>query len=179
MPGSKYAPHQGQLSTHFQLSVNAHHCDEDVKDLQDRIEELALRQDFRVTPGWIDTAEFVLADRSQVESVQWCAEVRAGVCIRCVGRDTARFKYGFAPSENVPTPDVPVAWDNPVRDARLKQALWMTVEALSQGRSVIVHCEQSFHRGPAGLMALLKSTFDIPAHLTKAMILAHRIVWDG
>ena len=160
MPGSAFAPHQGQASTHFKFSVIAQHCDEDVKDLQDRVEELALPQDFRVTPGWIDTAEFVLADRHQVQSSEWCARVRAGVCIRCTGQGTEPFRYGFAPSEDVFMGDVPVCFENPVRDSRLLRALKPIVQALSQGKSIIVHCNHSFHRGPAGLIALLRKILE-------------------
>ena len=62
MPGLQHAPIHGQPATHFSFAEIAACNDDDVDDLQARIEELAVRQDLTVKPDWIDTAEFVLAD---------------------------------------------------------------------------------------------------------------------
>ena len=178
MPGLKHAPSRGQPATHFSFADIAEFDDVDLGDLKDRIKELALRQDLPVKTDWIDTAKFVLADRNQVESPDWCSSVRPAVVVRCVGKDTERYRYGFEPSAEVVTPDIPVCY-GPTRDALLKLCLWDIVKALSQGRAVVVHCNQSFHRGPCGLMAILKTLLDIPVLATKAMILAKRDVWEG
>ena len=178
MPGLKHAPAHGQPATHFSLADIATAGDDDVSDLKDRIEELALRQDLPVRENWIDSAVFILADREQVQSLQWCAMIRPAVVIRCVGHDTAQYRYGFEPSAEVVTPDLPVCYAKN-RDARLNLCLWDIVKALSQGRAVVVHCNQSFHRGPCGLMAILKTLLDTPVAATKDMILAKRDIWEG
>ena len=123
----------------------------------------------------IRTARFVLADRNQVEDAP-------AVVMCCVGKDTERYHYGFAPSGEVATPDIPACYAHPTRDARLKLCLWDIVKALSQGRAVVVHCNQGFHRGPCGPMAILKSPqalSQFPVAVTKEMILVKRIVWEG
>ena len=51
--------------------------------------------------------------------------------------------------------DLPVNWAGG-RNAKLDNVLWDIVLALSQGGCVVVHCNQSFHRGPLGLMAVLR-----------------------
>ena len=178
MPGLQHAPIDGQPATHFSFAEMAACNDDDVDDLQARIEELASSQELPVRTDWIDTAEFVLADRGQVESREWCSKVGPAVVVRCVGKDTARYRYGFEPSAEVVTPDIPVC-HGATRDARLKLCLWDIVKALIQGRVVVVHCNQSFHRGPCGLMAILKTLLDIGVDKTKEMILAKRGVWEG
>lgn len=178
MPGLCHAPQHGQPATHFSFAEIAEFGDEDLVDLKDRIGWLASRQDLPVKPDWIDTAAFVLADRVQVESREWCSSVRPAVVVRCVGKDTETFRYGFEPSDDVATPDIPVCFDK-TRDARLKLCLWDIVKALSQGRAAVVHCNQSFHRGPVGLMAILKTLLGTPVDFTKEMILAKRDVWEG
>ena len=178
MPGLKHAPAGGQPATHFSLAEIAE-CNRDhLGRLQDRIEALASSQDLAVARDWFKTAEFVLADREQVESRDWCSLVKPAVVIRCVGKDNEKFSYGFEPSAGVVTPDIPVCYDGG-RDARLKLCVWDIVKALSQGRAVVVHCLQSFHRGPCGLMAILRTLFGTPVDATKEMILAKRDVWEG
>ena len=75
--------------------------------------------------------------------------------------------------------DFPVTWHNG-RKRRLDSALWGILRALSQGRAVVVHCQQSFHRGPVGLMAIPRRLFDLPVDRTKQLILERRIPeWNG
>ena len=81
MPGLRHAPARGQPATHFSFADIAHFAEDDLVDLKDRIEQLASRQDLPVTPHWIDTAKFVLADRDQVESRHWCSSVRPAVVV--------------------------------------------------------------------------------------------------
>ena len=178
MPGLKYAPSRGQNATHFSFADIAEFAKDDLVNLKDRIQDLVLHQDLPLKTDWIDTAKFVLADRSQVESRDWCSLVRPAVVVRCVGKDTEKYRYGFEPSAEVVTPDIPVCY-GAARDARLRLCLWDIVKALSQGRAVVVHCNQSFHRGPCGLMAILKTLLGIPVVATKEMILAKRDVWEG
>ena len=166
MPGLKYAPFVGQPATHFSLAEIVACNNDDLGRLHDRIVELASSQDLPVMPDWFKTAKFVLADRDQVESRVWCSMVRPAVAISCVGNHTEPYSYGFEPSDEVVTPNIPVCYDA-LRDSRLKLCLWDIVKALSQGRAVVVHCNQSFHRGPCGLMAILKTLLDTPVAATK------------
>ena len=153
------------------------YIDEGLEDLRDRIEELASRQDMPVNSDWHEAAEFVLADRHQVESRDWCTWEAPAVVVSCVGKDTQEFDYGFEPSRDVVALSFPVCHKQS-RDACLNKCLPDIVKALSQGRRVVVHCNQSFHRGPCGLMAILKTLLDIPVLATKEMILAKRDVWE-
>ena len=178
MPGRAHAPTRGQPATAFGFADLARCSDGNLKDLKDRIEELASRQVLLVKAGWFKNARFVLADREQVENREWMQWWRPAVCVSCVGKDTPKFAYGFAPRHNVAQHEVPVCYEA-LRGVRLKSCLWDIVAALSQGRTVVVHCNQSFHRGPCGLMAILKVLLDIPVDKTKEMILAKRDVWEG
>ena len=178
MPGAKYAPDDGQPATHFTFADLALADDDDVADLQARIQELALRQELTVFPQWLETAEFVLADRRQVQSRDWCTLQDPAVVVSCVGRDTQEFSYGFEPNPRVVVLSVPVCHKES-RDACLNKCLWPIVGASSQGRRVVLHCNESFHRGPCGLMAILKTLLDISVEKTKEMILKRRIIWEG
>ena len=98
MPGLSHAPSRGEPATHFSFADIAEFADDDLVDLKDRIQDLALRQDLPVKTDWVDTAKFVLADRNQVESRDWCSLVRPAVVVRCVGKDTEKYRCGFEPS---------------------------------------------------------------------------------
>ena len=176
MPGAKHAPANGQDSTTFTMRDIAGFCDMEVIDLDRRMKALASSQELSIQPDWFDSAEFVLADRDQVENPQWCRQQDPKVVVSCVGHRTLPYSYGFEPS--VTKAEVAVCHHG-TRDATLNLCIHDIVAALSQGRSVVVHCNQSFHRGPCGLIAILKVIFDIPAHCSKSMIVALRTVWNG
>ena len=133
MPGLATAPPHGQPATEFTFADLAAADNDDVEDLKERVEELAGRQLLEVKPDWIDTASFVLADRSQVESHEWCSLWKPAVVISCVGVDTKPFRYGFEPSDDVVAPEIPICYWK-TREAKLKLCLWDIVAALSQGR---------------------------------------------
>ena len=176
MPG-RAEPPRNQASTHFTFEDIALATGCDLDELEMRIQRLAMSQDLPFRGDWVDNAQFVLATRIQVEDSQWCRRLDPAVVVRCVGDGTDEYLYAFD-RRRVETPDVPVCHP-PLREAKLRLCLYDIVKALSQGRAVVVHCNKSFHRGPLGLMAILKVLLDIHPHKTKAMILDVRDIWEG
>ena len=144
--------------------------------MKDRLTALALSQDMSPVEGWFDKASFVLATRGQVESPTWCQEVQPSMFVRCVGSGTAAFRYPREFSDK--QGDLPVNWAGG-RNAKLDNVLWDILLALSQGGCVVVHCNQSFHRGPLGLMAVLRKLFGFKPRHTMEFIVANRIVYEA
>jgi hypothetical protein len=63
------------------------------------------------------------------------------------------------------------------RDWDLKQVLPPIVSALSQGKSVAVHCLNSFHRGPVGLAAICRKLFNVEVVPFLRFLSTKRSIW--
>ena len=108
---------------------------------------------------------FVLATRAQVEMRGFMEEHNVGVAISCTGVHSKPFRYpqakGVAASQGQGTLDklnVPVSFAGG-RMAALRLALPYCVTAFMQKKCVLVHCNQSFHRGPLGFAMIARMLF--------------------
>ena len=141
--------------------------------LRNRIRDLALSQGIEIKDNFFGTAGFILADREQVQDPDFVSDYKIGLFIRCVGVHTDTYKY----PPGIPTQEFAVSWANG-RTNHLELCLPMVLQALSQGKFVVVHCNQSFHRGPVGLIAILCRLVGYDAINVKHLIVDRRIVFE-
>ena len=175
MPVAERAP-RAQPETVFLLRDLASSHDVSRASIEDRLYSMALSQGMNPVPGWFDKANFVLATREQVEDAAWCQRLGVSLFVRCTGAGTERFCYPHPFAEKAVS--IPVQWAAG-RTATLDQSLWDVLLALSQGGCVVVHCNQSFHRGPVGLMAILRRLCGFEPSITRQLIVANRIVYEA
>ena len=175
MPVSAQAP-PSQPETRFGLRELASSHGVAAHYVQDRMLAVALSQGITPSPNWFDSAAFVLATREQVENENWCREQGVSLFVRCTGASTAPFRYPSMFKEFAKA--LPVQWKTG-RDQALDAVLWDIVAALSQGGCVVVHCNQSFHRGPLGFMAILRRLFGFEPRTTMQLIVENRTVYEA
>ena len=72
--------------------------------------------------------------------------------------------------------NVPIAFANG-RDSALHEALPKIFETLAEGKNVVVHCNQSFHRGPVLLVAILSRMFGWKGKYIMKLIGKHRTIY--
>ena len=153
MPGLKHAPKDGQGATPFTMAEIAECAGWGVVDVHDRIEDLAAKKHVGATR--LERHCEVHAGGSQAGAESRVVLVGAGWCVRqlCWTQNTT-VQYGFEPRPWISKLEFPVCIESRTRDTKLEVCLWDIVEALSQGRVVVVHCDEGFHRGPCGLVAI-------------------------
>ena len=175
MPLTQWAPHS-QPESIFSLADVASHHGVPLLALADRVSALALSQGMTPVDAFFDTARFVLATREQVEDLAWCQRVNVSLFVRCTGSSTKPYRYKGRFADKVG--QLPVNWPSG-RNACLDTSLWDVLLALSQGGTVVIHCNQSFHRGLLGFMAVLRRLFGLEPRLTMELIVARRTVYEA
>ena len=123
------------------------------------MEELALVAGSQVEGGFsdfdFDQVGFVLANRAQVETPGFFKDFDAALVVSCVGKHTKAFTYG---SSSIEKANVPVTWAGG-RMSALNLTVIPVVDAFLKKKSVVVHCNHSFHRGPLGFAMIAKVLF--------------------
>ena len=186
MPYSHHPPKRGQPATFISLAslaeANAPASSQvrkggSVQVLSDRIAALcqALNMQPPVSGLDLDSIGFVLADKGQVESPDWVGRNKVGLFVNCCGGGTAEFFYPSGGSFG--KGQVAVSWENG-RDGQLEVVCPFVFSAWSQGQNVVVHCRQSFHRGPLGFVALCKKLFGFEPRVCMNLLAMSRTVYD-
>ena len=145
-------------------------------DLESRLYALALSQGITTVLGWYEKASIVLATRYQVEDRRWCEAMDVRLFVRCTGAQTAPFKYPQPWGKN--SVQLPVQWAGG-RDKLLDEILFDILLALSQGGTVVLHCNESFHRGPIGFMAVCATLFGANVSEARTLLLERRIIYEA
>ena len=114
---------------------------------------------------------FVLATVHQVSSARFVNEFRIGLFVSVLGMHSRQPRY----PAGVPYVNFAVTWQGG-RNQKLMECLPKVVTALSQGLNVAVHCLHSFHRGPAGLAAILRALFGFDVKAVLKLISRNRDV---
>jgi hypothetical protein len=175
MPVASRAP-DSQPATFFSLQELAQASGVDLEAYRQRVVELASSQGVQPEHQFWVTSRFALASRAEVVNPVWCRRNRVGLFVSCVGAHGQDFDY--PPNLKDKVVQVPVYFTSG-RDKLLADALGHIVVALSQGLCVVVHCNQSFHRGPVGFMAILKRLFGMPPQQSRVLLLKHRIIYEA
>ena len=124
---------------------------------------------------WWTKARIALARRGEVESQDWCATNNVVLFVRCTGNHGERFQYPDALANM--SRSLPVYYAAG-RTALLEELLWSFLWALSQGKCIAIHCNESFHRGPLGLMAILKKLLGFEPSEVRELVLRTRTIYE-
>ena len=128
----------------------------------------------QVRPPFIDRIGFVLADAKRVEDPEFHQSFQIGLVVSVLGMHSRKPTYP-AGTKHV---NCAMMWENG-RDRQFDACVPDIIAALSQGKSVVVHCIESYHRGPIGLAAILKTLFAFDVRLVLKIIAQHRKVhWE-
>ena len=98
----------------------------------------------------------MLAERVQVEDSEWCERhPNIKMIVQCARhpRGAQHFKYGVRQKVLHAVVDPRNARD---RQSQLNHAMPDIYKFLKEGETVLFHCEQSFHRAPVVLAAVMK-----------------------
>ena len=99
-----------------------------------------------------------------------------GLAINCCGAHTKTFKYRLRAKGKIEESNVPVTWAGG-RMAALKLTLPYCVSAFVKKKSILVHCNQSFHRAPLGLAMLTRMLFGEEPDATMAHLASMRDIY--
>jgi hypothetical protein len=175
MPVASRAP-DSQPATFFSLQELAQASGVYLEVYRQRVVELASSQGVQPEHEFWVRSRFALTSRAEVVNPVWCRRNRVGLFVSCVGAHGTFFEYPDNLKDKVAY--VPVYFRSG-RDKFLADALWDILVALSQGLCVVVHCTQSFHRGPVGFMASLKRLFGMSPLQSRVLLLKHRIIYEA
>ena len=174
MPYATHSP-AAQNAAFISLWELAHVASSQAQDLSARITELCYALNMR-PPDSLDLRNigFVLGDETQVVKSAWVEKWNVGLFVNCCGVHTPPFRY----PPGIATTKVSISWENG-RDGALTLACPDVVQAWSQGKNVVVHCKQSFHRGPLGFVALCRKIFGFEPRRCMDLLARKRTVYIG
>lgn len=119
----------------------------------------------------LETVGFLLATRQDVEAPDLDQDI--ALFLNATGRDTKPFRYGM----DRPQFRVSVMHAQS-RDSQLAHVFPQVITALSQGRWVCIHCNQSFHRGPILFAAVCRGLFGVLVPHAMKTLAKTRLIYD-
>ena len=160
MPGPHSRPQRpSQSETHFSLrDLNQLALSQENTELTTEVvEQWASSQGVQVEKALSrGNVGFLLAERNQVEDLNWWNRHNVGFALDVTGVNSQPFSY----PKGKQSAHWAIAYARD-RETGLDEVLPSILMALSQGTNVVVHCEHSFHRGPVALCAVLRRLFGL------------------
>ena len=137
------------------------------------------------TPFWVAVigapadleVRFVLADRDLVSRPDFAHFYNVGLFVPCVGRDESPYMYARArDGSRVAVSPLCVRFKGG-RDQQLEAALRSVLECAIAGQTVCVHCNETVHRGPVGIAAILRKIVAVDVQDFLQWFSGRRSVW--
>ena len=123
-----------------------------------------------------DEVGFVLATREQIEEAGFLEEFNIGLAMSCTGKGTKTFNYRRPVGPGFGSAVVPVCWAAG-RMSSLLLTMPFHVATFWKKRSVLIHCNASFHRAPLGLAMVAKMLFGCEPGKTMSQLAMSRTIY--
>ena len=119
----------------------------------------------------IDDVGFLLVDMDQAARPDIHKSHKIGLVVSVLGVHSPTPEY----PQGVQQVNCAIQWENG-RNDQFDQCVPRIITALSQGKNVMVHCIQSYHRGPIGVAAICKALFGFNVRSVLKFIASRRDV---
>ena len=135
------------------------------RDYMNRLKAMSLSHD-RVGGFYLMTAD-------EAQDGEFLKRNKIGLVVSVLGQHSEEIMY----PRGTHAMKFPVSWANG-RDRSLNLALPFVAKTLAQGQHVAMHCLNSYHRGPAGLAAVLRALFGFEPRTMLRYIGKRRQIWE-
>ena len=119
----------------------------------------------------IDDVGFLLVDMDQAARPDIHKSHKIGLVVSVLGMHSPTPEY----PQGVQQVNCAIQWENG-RNEQFAQCVPHIITAFSQGKNVMVHCIQSYHRGPIGVAAICKALFGFNVRSVLKFIASRRDV---